>query len=39
MFKVTNSTNLVKELFSKPDPTRFQGNNEIQPETRIYLPS
>jgi hypothetical protein len=27
MFKITNSTNLVQELFSKTDPTRFQGNN------------
>jgi hypothetical protein len=39
MFKMTNSTNLVKELFSKTDPTRFPGNNEIQPKIRISLPS
>jgi hypothetical protein len=38
MFKITNSINLVKELFSKIDPTRFHGNNEIQPKTRNYLP-
>jgi hypothetical protein len=34
MFKITYSTNLVKELFSKTDPTRFQGNNEIQPKNK-----
>jgi hypothetical protein len=39
MFKMTNSTNLVKELFSKVDPTKFQGNNKIEPKIRILLPS
>jgi hypothetical protein len=27
MFNITNSTNLVQELFSKTDPTRFHRNN------------
>jgi hypothetical protein len=39
MFKITNSTNLVKALFSKTSPTRFQGNNKIQLKIRIFLPS
>ncbi|WP_428740135.1 hypothetical protein, partial [Sulfurimonas sp.] len=34
MFKITNSTKLVKELFSKTNPTRFQGNNKIQPKNK-----
>jgi hypothetical protein len=37
MFKITNSTNLVKELFSKTDPTKFQDESKIQPKTRIFL--
>jgi hypothetical protein len=36
---MTNSTNLVKELFSKTTPKRFHGNNEFQLKTRIYFPS
>jgi hypothetical protein len=39
MFKITNSINLVKALFSKTDPTRVHGNNKIQPKIRILLPS
>jgi hypothetical protein len=39
MFKITNSTNLVKELFLETDPTRFQEETEIQPKTRIFLSS
>jgi hypothetical protein len=37
--KIPNSTNFVKELYSKMDPTSFQGNNELQPKIIIYLPS
>jgi hypothetical protein len=39
MFKMINSTTLVKELFSKTNPTRFQEESEIYPKTRIFLPS
>jgi hypothetical protein len=39
MFKITNSTNIIKKLFSKTDPTIFQGNNKIQLKIRILLPS
>jgi hypothetical protein len=34
-----NSTNLVKELFSKTDQKIFHENNEFQAKTRIYFPS
>jgi hypothetical protein len=30
---------LVKEIFSKTDPTRFQEESKIQSKTRIFLPS
>jgi hypothetical protein len=39
MFKMINSTTLVKELFSKTNPTRFQEESKIYPKTRIFLPS
>jgi hypothetical protein len=39
MFKITKSTNIIKKLFSKTDPTIFQGNNKIQLKIRILLPS
>jgi hypothetical protein len=40
MFKMTNSTNLVKELSKKKtEPTRFQGKNKIQQKIIILLPS
>jgi hypothetical protein len=38
MKNVTNSTNLVKELFPKIDPTRFHRDNEIQAKQEsIYI--
>jgi hypothetical protein len=37
MFKITNSTNLVKELFSKTDPTRFHGNNQNSAKNKNLL--
>jgi hypothetical protein len=36
MFKMTNSTNMEKELFSKTDPTRFQKEGEIELKTIIF---